>query len=837
MKRTLIGLISLSMMCFGMAAVVLAQDTPESTPTATSQTPIIPLEHDVAPMHPVFPLLDADGANVLVTDNPVSTMTTCGTCHDTAFIAEHTRHGNGGTLAAGTLPPDQAIPVSAEMNCFLCHTAEPDNQARLDALATGQAEWASTATLIGSGIVVPNENGYTYNPDAFMSDDTLKREYITLRPPHSDNCGACHGLVHMDNQTPLSVALGNSSQWRTFTTGQVTAAQRISASGINLTDRENIDRPWDVHTERVINCVNCHFSITNPVYTRATAGAAPEHLTFDPRRADSGDYLLRPSHEFAAGIDSMRSCINCHDGEVSHSWLPYWEKHTSALACETCHIPQLYAPALALRDATVVRVDGSPVDLLRGMGDAFISTSSATSGTLVTGYQPVLLQQIDADGSQQLSPYNLVSLWYWGAGDVAQPVSANDLRAAYLKDGAYAPEVVDVFDADGDGQITDDELVLDSDAKTELIEGRLTALGIETPRIVGEIKAYPIHHDVIGGEWAIRDCETCHTDDSRLAMPLSLGSRTPGGITPAPGDDQMVQWNGSIERDDAGTLWFAPQTDTPVARLYIFGHDSVELIDTLGVIVVLLASFGVTVHATLRVIAGRRRIAHTQVALRHEYMYSLYERQWHWLQTFVILGLIFTGMVIHRPAMFPLFSFAWMVEVHNVFALLLVINAALALFYHLASGEIKQFIPRPYGFFDDMIEQALYYLRGIFKGDEHPFEKRRDRKMNPIQQLTYLALLNVLLPLQIVTGALIWGAQQFPALTATLGGLPVLAPFHTLIAWLLVTFVIVHVYMTTTGHTPLANIRAMVMGYDDVEVHEEKLTAVDSAAQAGEPTG
>jgi thiosulfate reductase cytochrome b subunit len=342
---------------------------------------------------------------------------------------------------------------------------------------------------------------------------------------------------------------------------------------------------------------------------------------------------------------------------------------------------------------------------------------------------------------------------------------------------------------------------------------------------------------VIGGEWAIRDCETCHTDDSRLAMPLSLGSRTPGGITPAPGDDQTVQWNGSIERDDAGTLWFAPQTDTPVARLYIFGHDSVELIDTLGVIVVLLASFGVTVHATLRVIAGRRRIAHTQVALRHEYMYSLYERQWHWLQTFVILGLIFTGMVIHRPAMFPLFSFAWMVEVHNVFALLLVINAALALFYHLASGEIKQFIPRPYGFFDDMIEQALYYLRGIFKGDEHPFEKRRDRKMNPIQQLTYLALLNVLLPLQIVTGALIWGAQQFPALTATLGGLPVLAPFHTLIAWLLVTFVIVHVYMTTTGHTPLANIRAMVMGYDDVEVHEEKLTAVDSAAQAGEPTG
>ena len=41
--------------------------------------------------------------------------------------------------------------------------------------------------------------------------------------------------------------------------------------------------------------------------------------------------------------------------------------------------------------------------------------------------------------------------------------------------------------------------------------------------------------------------------------------------------------------------------------------------------------------------------------------------------------------------------------VHNILAVILVINALLSLFYHLASGEIKQFIPRPYGFFDDAI--------------------------------------------------------------------------------------------------------------------------------------
>jgi thiosulfate reductase cytochrome b subunit len=52
------------------------------------------------------------------------------------------------------------------------------------------------------------------------------------------------------------------------------------------------------------------------------------------------------------------------------------------------------------------------------------------------------------------------------------------------------------------------------------------------------------------------------------------------------------------------------------------------------------------------------------------------------------------------------------------------------------------------------------------------------------------------------------------------GGLPVLAPFHSLIAWLFATFIIVHVYMTTTGATPVEAMRAMVTGWEDVEVHE-----------------
>ena len=49
-----------------------------------------------APLHPTFPLLDADGENVLAGGRPLSTMRTCGTCHDTTYIESHSFHADLG---------------------------------------------------------------------------------------------------------------------------------------------------------------------------------------------------------------------------------------------------------------------------------------------------------------------------------------------------------------------------------------------------------------------------------------------------------------------------------------------------------------------------------------------------------------------------------------------------------------------------------------------------------------------------------------------------------------------------------------------------------------------
>ena len=202
--------------------------------------------------------------------------------------------------------------------------------------------------------------------------------------------------------------------------------------------------------------------------------------------------------------------------------------------------------------------------------------------------------------------------------------------------------------------------------------------------------------------------------------------------------------------------------------------------------------------------------------MKRVYIYKFYERVWHWLQAIVILGLLLSGLSIHFPGL-RILSFASAISIHNVLGFVLVGNAFLALFYHLTTGEIRQFLPQPRDFMSQALQQADYYLRGIFRNEPHPFERSPVAKLNPLQQITYLAILNVLLPLQVLSGLAMWGAQRWPGMVHSVGGLPILAAIHTVVAWLFAAFLIGHIYLVTTGPTPLWHIRAMVVGWERIE--------------------
>jgi thiosulfate reductase cytochrome b subunit len=87
--------------------------------------------------------------------------------------------------------------------------------------------------------------------------------------------------------------------------------------------------------------------------------------------------------------------------------------------------------------------------------------------------------------------------------------------------------------------------------------------------------------------------------------------------------------------------------------------------------------------------------------------------------------------------------------------------------------------------------------------------------MNPMQQLAYLGLLLGLLPLQVGTGLLIFFTGHYPELTHRLGGLVYLAPLHDLVSWLILSFLIVHLYLITTGAQVTSHLKAMVTGLEE----------------------
>lgn len=881
------------------ASVLASANTPspqaDPTPDASMKVP-----------HPDFALLDADRVNVLVSGRPVSTMQSCGQCHDTGFIASHAFHadlglssyaatGSGWDASPGLFgrwdplryrylsqPGDERLDLSTagwlmanadrvvgggpattsrggqpltalatraddpetsilaaggerapwnwsasgtlEMDCFLCHLEKPDLAARSAAIRAGRFGDATTATLSGLGIVQAGAPGWVWDRAAFNAEGQVRGNRLGIQDPTNANCAACHGQVHTAGDQPLQLSACDLDDPQTATTGQVVSPQRINASGVNLAGKAGLRRAWDVHAERQLQCTDCHHALNNPAHTRAEGGRNPAHLRYDPRTLEINEYLKRPDHQFARGQSAqvhvapeskgtMRRCEHCHDAATSHeAWLPYVQTHMQALACESCHIPTMHAPAIQSFDWTVVTADGGPVRQCRG-----VDGPPEDLRSLVTGFDPVLLKRTNIDGASLLAPYNLATTFYWVYDDAQgrkRPVRLVDLRAAFQADGAYVPDIVTAFDADRDGALAPAELRIDSPAKAAAVQARLAGLGLQQPRIEGRVQPFSINHNVTRGEHAVNDCRACHDAGSRVTQGMQLAAFAP--VLPVFDAGDNVASTGELVRRDDGALYYQPSP----ARdgLYVFGVSRVAWVDQVGALAFIATLLGVAGHGALRYLAYRRR-PHGHEATRRVHMYDAYRRFWHWLQAISIVALLLTGLVIHRPDLFGALSFRGVVALHNVLAAILVINAALSLFYHLATERMREYIPRPYGFFDDAIRQTTYYVSGIFKGEPHPFKKTPEDRMNPIQKLTYFGILNVLLPLQIITGALMWGVQEWPAMAGALGGLPVLAPFHALLAWLFGCFIVGHVYLTTTGATPLEAIRGMVTGYEEVEAH------------------
>jgi thiosulfate reductase cytochrome b subunit len=193
-------------------------------------------------------------------------------------------------------------------------------------------------------------------------------------------------------------------------------------------------------------------------------------------------------------------------------------------------------------------------------------------------------------------------------------------------------------------------------------------------------------------------------------------------------------------------------------------------------------------------------------------LYEKFERFWHWMQALLIITLAITGLEIRGSLHAHIFGFSKAVAIHNWAALSLVVLIAFAIFWHLTTGEWRQYIPtRKY-----LMEMAQFYMTGIFKNAPHPVKKHRMAKLNPLQRVAYLGFKVLIIPVQVSTGALYFFYPNLSHMGWSPSSLWFIAVLHVIGAFGLVAFLVGHVYLTTTGHTPLSNIKAMITGWEDI---------------------
>lgn len=196
------------------------------------------------------------------------------------------------------------------------------------------------------------------------------------------------------------------------------------------------------------------------------------------------------------------------------------------------------------------------------------------------------------------------------------------------------------------------------------------------------------------------------------------------------------------------------------------------------------------------------------------YLYPIWVRSWHLLNALLFLALIFTGLCLQYSSIeYTIIPFKYSVSIHNIAGIILCVAFA---FYIMANrftsnGNYYQFHLK--GLLGRVFKQFRYYAFGIFKNEDPPFPISVGRKFNPLQKVSYVIIMYILMPIIIVTGVALFFPEMLPTKILGASGIHVIDLLHIITGFILSVFMLVHIYFCTIGKTPLANFKSMINGW------------------------
>lgn len=197
--------------------------------------------------------------------------------------------------------------------------------------------------------------------------------------------------------------------------------------------------------------------------------------------------------------------------------------------------------------------------------------------------------------------------------------------------------------------------------------------------------------------------------------------------------------------------------------------------------------------------------------MNSEVVNPLWLRGWHALQALLFLVLITTGLSMHYAGT----AWAWVpfpiaIKAHNASG---IATGVLWLFFvvrNATSGRYRHYIPGEVNFVHSTVIQVRYYAVGMFRGDPPPISP--GLRNNHIQQLIYAVVMYVLMPVSCASGLLLLFPILAPEHLMGRPGLWPLAILHLSVGYVLTLFLVVHIYLATTGETFFSLSREMITG-------------------------
>jgi thiosulfate reductase cytochrome b subunit len=201
--------------------------------------------------------------------------------------------------------------------------------------------------------------------------------------------------------------------------------------------------------------------------------------------------------------------------------------------------------------------------------------------------------------------------------------------------------------------------------------------------------------------------------------------------------------------------------------------------------------------------------------MKRVYLHPLPLRIWHWMNALTVILLLITGMQFRVPGIAALGPHNPTFPVHKWAGIAMTASWFFWLIYGLASGHVFRHYTLRRQDLTGIPGLIKFYMLTIFRGEKSPFRPSPEAKYHALQRLAYGSIMGIFTPVTMVTGLFFVSGFRIGGELLPFDTIKTIDAFHVTGLYLFAMFLVIHVYMATTGTTVFSHIKAMITGYEE----------------------